>query len=120
MKNLTKHNVGLLDRVLRVFVGIALLTLAALAADGTFRVFFIILSIPLLFSGITGFCPTYTLFGIFTASPRSQMMSQMLHACCSAGEKFPSCPPMMKHDAERVNDHPWGTSGDAHGDSEGR
>jgi hypothetical protein len=104
MKKSFKQNVGPLDRIIRFAGGIALLTLGILIAEGAFQVVFIILSIPLFFSGITGYCPTYTLFGISTASPRSQMMPEMLKGCCSTEEKFLSCPTMMKGCSERVND----------------
>ena len=109
MKSSFKQNVGPLDRILRVVGGIALLMLGMLIAEGTFQVVFIILSIPLLFSGITGFCPTYTLLGISTASPRSQMMPHMLKGCCSDEGKFPSCPPMREGGTEQVNDRSSGT-----------
>lgn len=97
MKNPLKQNIGLLDRVLRVFVGVALIALATLVANGIVQSILIILSLPLLFSGITGFCPTYTLFGISTARTRSHSIPHMLRACCSAGKGSHSCPPMVEN-----------------------
>ena len=120
MKNLFKQNTGLLDRALRLFVGIALVTWATIVANDTVRVVFIILSIPLFFSGITGFCPTYTLFGISTASPRNQTVAQTQHGCCSTGQKMPSCASMMKEGMDFLNDRPWGTSKAAISEPEGR
>jgi len=120
MKNSLNQNTGPLDRVLRVFVGIALLTLATLAADSTISFIFLILGIPLLFSGITGFCPTYTLLGISTATPKIRMMPQKLQACCSSVEGLPSCPPLVKGAMGQVNDSSWGTPQDADTKPEGR
>lgn len=104
MKNPFRHNVGLLDRILRVWVGIALVTVGALAADGIVAVILLILSIPLLFSGITGFCPTYSLLGISTVSAGGTKISRMLQACCSADAEYPMCPPMMKNTMQHLND----------------
>jgi len=66
MKVPFKPNVGMMDRMLRVGIGIALVVLGILIAKGTIGTVLVILSIPLLVSGIVGFCPTYTLLGIST------------------------------------------------------
>lgn len=66
MKEMFRQNVGVFDRGLRICVGIALLTLGIAVVEGTAGTILIILSVPLLISGITGFCPTYTLFGFST------------------------------------------------------
>ena len=66
MENLFKQNVSALDRVLRVSAGIILMLLSSLIVKGTIGTVLTILSVPLLISGITGICPTYTLLGIST------------------------------------------------------
>lgn len=55
-------NVGTLDRVLRIVVGLALI---ALAATGTVGVWGYIGVVPLL-TGLFRFCPAYTLLGMNT------------------------------------------------------
>lgn len=59
-----KCNVGTIDRVLRVVVGLALI---ALAATGTVGVWGWIGVVPLL-TGIFSFCPAYALIGTNTCS----------------------------------------------------
>jgi len=54
-----KANVGGLDRVLRVVVGLALVVLAATGVVGPWGWIGVV---PLL-TGALGFCPAYTLFG---------------------------------------------------------
>jgi DUF2892 family protein len=66
MKITFKQNVGMFDRMLRVCLGLALIALGFLFVKETISTVLIILSIPLLFAGITGYCPTYTLLGIST------------------------------------------------------
>jgi len=66
MKIPFQQNVGIADRMLRVCIGIVLIVLGILIAKGTIGTVLVILSIPLLVSGIAGFCPTYTLLGIST------------------------------------------------------
>ena len=55
-------NVGSLDRTLRVVTGLALITLAA---AGQIGVWGWIGAVPLA-TGLLGWCPAYTLFGIKT------------------------------------------------------
>ena len=66
MKIPFQQNVGIADRMLRIGMGIVLIVLGILIAKGTIGTVLVILSMPLLVSGITGFCPTYTLLGIST------------------------------------------------------
>ena len=58
------RNVGLIDRVLRVLVGAGLIA-AALLVDHPYAWAGWIGVIPVL-TGIVGFCPAYTLFGLRT------------------------------------------------------
>ena len=57
-----KTNVGGLDRILRILVGLVLI---ALAATGTVGAWGWIGIVPLA-TGIMGWCPAYTLFGMNT------------------------------------------------------
>jgi hypothetical protein len=57
-----KYNVGTIDRVLRVIVGLVLI---GLAATGTVGVWGWIGVVPLL-TGLFSFCPAYAIFGMNT------------------------------------------------------
>ncbi len=60
-----KTNVGGIDRVLRIVVGLALLAGFFLNADATYRWAYLIGIVPLL-TGLMGSCPAYSLLGIST------------------------------------------------------
>jgi len=55
-------NIGTLDRTLRIVVGLALIALAATATVGVWGW---VGAVPLA-TGLLGWCPAYTLFGIKT------------------------------------------------------
>lgn len=57
-----KANVGGIDRVLRVIVGLGLLSLFVIL-EGNAKYFGLIGVVP-LFTAVLGWCPAYTLFGI--------------------------------------------------------
>lgn len=59
-------NVGGLDRVLRIVVGLVLI---ALAATGTVGLWGYIGALPLL-TGLVGWCPPYAIFGWNTCAPK--------------------------------------------------
>ena len=59
-----KQNVGTVDRIIRVIVGLAVLSLIFILSGGI-RFIGLIGLIPLL-TGIIGWCPLYTLFKIST------------------------------------------------------
>jgi hypothetical protein len=61
-----QHNVGSLDRTLRVLVGIGLLSLLVLA-DAPLRWFGLIGLVPLATAAMSS-CPLYQVFGISTCS----------------------------------------------------
>jgi hypothetical protein len=61
-----KRNVGIFDRMQRVWIGTILFILGIFVIKDTVGIVLTILSIPLLFSAVTGFCPTYVFFGITT------------------------------------------------------
>ena len=71
MKIPFRQNVGMMDRMLRICIGIVLIVLAVLLVKGTVGTILMILSIPLLVSGIIGFCPSYVLLGISTKRENS-------------------------------------------------
>ena len=58
------HNVGRLDRAVRVIIGLALLSLV-FVLDTNARWFGLIGLVPLL-TALTGNCPAYTLLGLST------------------------------------------------------
>lgn len=71
MKVAYKQNIGTLDRMVRLCAGIILMILGMFVITETAGLAFMILSIPLLITGITGFCPGYTLLGITTKRQNS-------------------------------------------------
>jgi len=66
MKISFSQNMGMVDRVVRVCVGIVLVIFGAFIVTGAIGIFLIVLSIPLFLSAIVGFCPAYIPFGIST------------------------------------------------------
>jgi len=59
-----KENVGGADKVMRIIVGLALLSLV-FVLEGNARWWGLVGLLPLL-TGITGYCPAYLPFGIST------------------------------------------------------
>lgn len=57
-----KKNEGALDRIIRVLIGVGLLSLVV---TGPQTIWGLIGLVPLL-TGVVGFCPLYTLFGFNT------------------------------------------------------
>jgi DUF2892 family protein len=66
-----RANEGTADRVVRVLVGLALLSLVALV-EGAARWWGLIGLVPLL-TGIAGYCPLYALFGFRTCPATAKM-----------------------------------------------
>lgn len=60
-----KTNVGSIDRVLRIVLGLALLAGFFLNADATYRWAYLIGIVPLL-TGLMGSCPLYSILGLNT------------------------------------------------------
>ncbi|WP_226553236.1 YgaP family membrane protein [Celeribacter naphthalenivorans] len=60
-----KKNVGGLDRILRIVVGLALILGFFLNADASLRWLYLIGIIPLV-TGLMSSCPLYSIFGINT------------------------------------------------------
>jgi hypothetical protein len=73
MKNPLRQNMGMLDRMIRICMGIVLLVLGVIVAKGTIGLIFIIVSILLLMTGITGFCILYIPFRISTKPKRQSL-----------------------------------------------
>ncbi len=75
-----KRNEGVLDRFVRISLGlvltpIGLLVLGGLHGQAAGIVFTVLGSIALI-TGLTGFCPTYILFGIDTRENEKQLISR--------------------------------------------
>ena len=64
------RNSGSLDRTLRIIIGLGLLSLLLLL-DGNSRYFGLIGLVPLV-TGLVGWCPLYTVFGIRTCRLESK------------------------------------------------
>jgi hypothetical protein len=64
-KHMFKTNVGGIDRVLRIVVGLALLAGFLLNADAAYRWAYLIGIVPLA-TGLMSSCPAYSIFGIST------------------------------------------------------
>lgn len=60
-----KTNVGGIDRVLRIVVGLALLAGFFLNSDATYRWAYLIGIVPLA-TGLMSSCPVYSIFGVST------------------------------------------------------
>lgn len=60
-----KSNVGAADRILRIIIGLALLSAFFIYPDASWRYFALIGSVPLV-TGLLGICPLYSLFGLST------------------------------------------------------
>ncbi|MDF2142698.1 DUF2892 domain-containing protein [Paenirhodobacter sp. CAU 1674] len=60
-----KSNVGGMDRILRIVVGLALLAGFFLNAEATYRWAYLIGIVPLA-TGLLGTCPLYSIFGLNT------------------------------------------------------
>lgn len=74
MKFSAKQNMGITDRTLRIFTGIILVVFGILMLKEIVGIILLVFSIPLLISGITGFCPGYIPFGISTKRESSHCL----------------------------------------------
>jgi Protein of unknown function (DUF2892) len=64
-----KTNEGTIDRVLRAVVGLAVLALL-FVIDGPQRYWALLGAVPLV-TGLVGYCPVYSLFGLSTCPLKS-------------------------------------------------
>ncbi|VAW23438.1 hypothetical protein MNBD_ALPHA12-2272 [hydrothermal vent metagenome] len=60
-----KHNVGNVDRIIRVIAGVVLLALFFVYPDASWRWFTLIGIVPLV-TGLFATCPLYSIFGLNT------------------------------------------------------
>lgn len=60
-----KSNVGSVDRVIRIVIGLGILSLFFLYPDASWRYYTLFGAIPLL-TGVMGTCPLYSLVGLST------------------------------------------------------
>lgn len=58
-------NVGSIDRILRIVVGLVVLSLFFIYPDASWRYFTLIGIVPLL-TGLLSTCPLYSIFGMWT------------------------------------------------------
>jgi len=63
-----KINVGMVDKVIRIVLGLGLLSLTVLL-DGNARWLGLIGIVPLV-TGLAGYCPLYTILGLNTCSAK--------------------------------------------------
>lgn len=63
-----KQNVGGIDRILRIVVGVALIAAAATGAVGAWGW----IGIVPLATGLIGWCPPYAIFGINTCKTKTE------------------------------------------------
>lgn len=68
-----KQNIGTVDKVIRLIVGIVLMSLYFLL-DGGLK-YISILGIILILTAFINYCPLYTLFGINTCSTKKENSS---------------------------------------------
>lgn len=69
-----KGNVGTIDRIIRVVLGLVLIGLGVFVRGGAFWWLAVIGAVSLV-TGAVGFCGLYTLFGISTCSRRGSTHS---------------------------------------------
>jgi len=65
-----KLNVGGVERLIRIALGVALLALAFFANIGVWVYVAGIVGVVALVTGLVGYCPAWALFGINTCSPK--------------------------------------------------
>jgi hypothetical protein len=64
-------NLGLVDRITRVVVGIALAGVGLFVVKGIFGIALAVVGAVLIFSGTVGFCHVYKFFGICSTAKKS-------------------------------------------------
>lgn len=61
-----KKNESNLDRVIRIVLAIVLFVVGLYSLSGVWQAVFYVVALILLFTGVSGFCALYKLFGIST------------------------------------------------------
>jgi Protein of unknown function (DUF2892) len=64
-----KNNVGMMDRVIRIFIGVVLLVAFFIYPNASWRYWTLIGIIPLI-TGAVGTCPLYSVLGLSTCPTR--------------------------------------------------
>jgi len=64
-----KNNVGMTDRVIRIFIGVVLLVAFFIYPNASWRYWTLIGVVPLI-TGAVGTCPLYSLLGLSTCPTR--------------------------------------------------
>ena len=99
-----KTNMGLVDRMVRLCAGIALIVLGSLVVEGTIGVILLVLGVIAVVTSAIGFCPGYVPFGISTAgSPGAEFMSTMMTRCRQGSGGFSGCCNMEGRNNEAGN-----------------
>ena len=62
-----KKNEGILDRVLRLLIGLVLVWVGVMTLGGVFGIVLAVVGVGLLFTAATGWCALYSLLGLITA-----------------------------------------------------
>jgi hypothetical protein len=79
MEEIMKKNVGLTERIIRIIVGGVILSLAFIGPQTPWAYLGLV---PLL-TGLTGWCPPYTLLGISTC--KKEACDTKDGGCCGCG-----------------------------------
>lgn len=67
-----KTNMGIIDRVVRILISVLFVILFFTnIITGTLAIVLLVIAGVFLLTGLVGFCPLYTLFGISTKKKRS-------------------------------------------------
>jgi hypothetical protein len=61
-----EKNEGTADRIIRVFIVIALFTTAVFFVEGAAKVFCVIMGVVMTVTTAVGYCPMYLVFGVNT------------------------------------------------------
>jgi hypothetical protein len=60
------QNLAAIERIVRIFLGLSIISAAAITTAGALMWLGILIGIVLTFSGAIGFCPAYGMFGFRT------------------------------------------------------
>jgi mannose/fructose/N-acetylgalactosamine-specific phosphotransferase system component IID len=64
-------NEGVLDRIIRGIVGVALIIISILLLESTLKIVIIVIGVIVLVTGLSGFCGLYKILGINTCKIKS-------------------------------------------------
>jgi len=64
-------NEGVLDRIIRGIIGVALIIISILLLEGTLKIVLIVIGVIVLVTGLSGFCGLYKILGINTCKIKS-------------------------------------------------